>query len=172
MTEDAQLPNEPPEDEPNDEELMDDEPIEESVRELIDQMLDHLDWDLDVEVHGDDPETLRVELYGEDREILIKNRAEVLEVFQYLTNRIFGRDVPDRRIVVDCEGFRAQKEAELQEIAVRVSERVRMSGEEEELASMNPYERRIVHLAVAELEGVTTESEGDGVMKRVIILPT
>jgi len=161
VTEDAAFTNED-----------EDEPIEESVRELVDQMLDHLDWDLDVEVHGDDPETLRVELYGEDREILVRNRAEVLEVFQYLTNRIFGRALSERRIVVDCEGFRAQKEAELQEIAARVSERVKLSGQEEELASMNPYERRIVHLAVAELEGVTTESEGDGVMKRVVILPT
>ncbi len=72
---------------------------------------------------------------------------------------------------MDCEGFRAQREAELQEIAARVSERVKLTGQEEELASMNPYERRLVHLAVAEIEGVTTESEGDGVMKRVIILP-
>jgi spoIIIJ-associated protein len=148
------------------------ESVEDSVRDLIDQMLDHLDWDLDVEVDGDDPETLKVELYGEDREILIRNEAEVLEVFQYLTNRIFGRELSDRRIVVDCEGFRARKEAELIEVAARVSERVLRTGEEEELARMNPYERRIVHLAVAELEGVTTESEGDGVMKRVIILPT
>ena len=148
------------------------EPLEESVRELVDEMLDHLDWALDVEVHGDDPETLRVELYGEDREILVRNRAEVLEVFQYLTNRIFGRELRERRIVVDSDGYRAQKEAELQEIAARVSERVKLTGREEELGSMNPYERRIVHLAVAELEGVTTESEGDGVMKRVVILPT
>jgi spoIIIJ-associated protein len=135
-------------------------------------MLDHLDWDLDVEVHGDDPETLRVELFGEDREILLRHRAEVLEVFQYLTNRIFGRELEERRIVVDCEGFRARKEAELIEVAARVSERVRLTGEEEELARMNPYERRIVHMAVAELEGVTTESEGEGVMKRVVIIPT
>ena len=148
------------------------EPLEESVRELVDEMLDHLDWALDVEVHGDDPETLRVELYGEDREILVRNRAEVLEVFQYLANRIFGRELGERRIVVDSDGYRAQKEAELQEIAARVSERVKLTGREEELGSMNPYERRIVHLAVAELEGVTTESEGDGVMKRVVILPT
>ena len=148
------------------------EPLEESVRELVDEMLDHLDWALDVEVHGDDPETVRVELYGEDREILVRNRAEVLEVFQYLTNRIFGRELRERRIVVDSDGYRAQKEAELQEIAARVSERVKLTGQEEELSSMNPYERRIVHLAVAELEGVTTESEGDGVMKRVVILPS
>ena len=140
------------------------ETIEESVRDLVDQMLDHLDWDLDVEVDGRDPETLKVELFGDDREILVRNRAEVLEVF--------GRELGERRIVVDCEGFRDRKEAELKEIAARVSERVRMTGQEEELGRMNPYERRIVHLAVAELEGVTTESEGDGVMKRVIILPT
>ena len=148
------------------------EPLEESVRELVGEMLDHLDWALDVEVHGDDPETLRVELYGEDREILVRNRAEVLEVFQYLTNRIFGRELRSRRVVVDSDGYRAQKEAELQENAARISERVKLTGQEEELGSMNPYERRIVHLAVAELEGVTTESEGDGVMKRVVILPT
>lgn len=154
------------------EDAVDNEPLEESIRELLDQMLDLLDWDLEVEVHGDDPETMRVELFGEDRDILVRNRAEVLEVFQYLTNRIFGRDLSDRRIVVDCEGFRARKEAELVEVAARVSERVRASGEEEELARMNPYERRIVHMAVAELEGVTTESEGEGVMKRVVIIPT
>ena len=157
MTEDAAVEN---------------ESLEETIRALIDQMLDHLDWDLDVEVHGDDPETLRVELFGEDREILLRHRAEVLEVFQYLTNRIFGRELEERRIVVDCEGFRARKEAELIEVAARVSERVRLTGEEEELARMNPYERRIVHMAVAELEGVTTESEGEGVMKRVVIIPT
>lgn len=147
------------------------EPLEESVRDLVDQMLDHLDWDLEVDVDGADPDTLKVELFGEDREILVRNRAEVLEVFQYLTNRIFGRELRERRIVVDSEGFRDQKEAELKEIAARVSERVRMTGQEEELGRMNPYERRIVHMAVAELDGVTTESEGDGVMKRLIILP-
>jgi len=134
-------------------------------------MVEHLQWDLSVSVEDSDPETLRVELSGEDREELIRNRAEVLEVFQYLSNRIFGRELEGRRLVVDCDGYRAGKEAELKEIAARVSERVKRSGQEEELGRMNPYERRIVHLAVAEMEGVTTESEGDGVMKRVIILP-
>ena len=72
---------------------------------------------------------------------------------------------------MDCEGYRARKERELQEIAARVAERVKRTGEEEEVGRMNPYERRVVHLAVAEIEGVTTESEGDGVMKCVVIFP-
>ncbi len=141
------------------------------VREFMEQMVEHLDWELGVDIVESDPEVLKVDLSGEDRELMLRNRAEILDVFQYLANRIFGRDLDDRRLVVDCDGYRARKEIEIQEIAARVSERVKRSGEEEELSRMNPYERRIVHLAVAEIEGVTTESEGDGVMKRVVIFP-
>jgi len=141
------------------------------VREFMEQMVEHLDWELGVDIVESDPEVLRVVLSGEDRDLMLQNGAEILDVFQYLSNRIFGRDLDDRRLVVDCDGYRARKEIELQEIAERVSERVKRTGEEEELSRMNPYERRIVHLAVAEIEGVTTESEGEGVMKRVVIFP-
>ncbi len=141
------------------------------VREFMEQMVEHLDWDLGVDLVEADPDVLCVNLSGQDRDLMIRNRAEILDVFQYLANRIFGRDLDDRRLVVDCDGYRARKEVELQEIAARVSERVKRTGEEEELGRMNPYERRVVHLAVAEIDGVTTESEGEGIMKRVIILP-
>lgn len=139
------------------------------VETFVQEMVRRLDWRLDVTVRGGEEEgAVLVDLTGEDRDLVVQNRAEVLEVFQYLLNRIFGGP---SRIVVDCDGYRARKEAELREIALRVSERVRRTGEEEELGLMNPYERRIVHLAVAETEGVTTESEGNGLMKRVVILP-
>jgi spoIIIJ-associated protein len=147
------------------------EDFEPSVEDFVSQMVDHLDWDLSVRVERADAETVVVNLSGEDRDLLLCDRAEVLEVIQYLLNRIFVRDPMPQRIVVDCDGYRARKEAELKEIARRVSERVRRTGSREELGLMNPYERRIVHLAVAETEGVTTESVGDGVMKRVVILP-
>ena len=139
------------------------------VREFMEQMVEHLDGDLGVDVVEADPDVLCVNLSGEDRDLMIRNRPEIRDVFQYLAKRIFGRDLDDRRLVVDCDGCRARKELELQEIAARVSERVKRTGEEEELGRMNPYERRVVHLAVAEIDGVTTESEG--ITKRVIILP-
>ncbi|TDI43185.1 MAG: hypothetical protein E2P02_11775 [Acidobacteria bacterium] len=141
------------------------------VREFMEQMVEHLDWELGVDVVESDPEVIRIVLSGDDRELMIGNGAEILDVFQYLANRIFGRDLDDRRLVVDCDGYRARKELELQEIAARVSERVKQTGEEEELSRLIPYERRVVHLAVAEIEGVSTESEGEGVMKRVVIFP-
>jgi len=147
----------------------------EAIEEFVRLMIDHLGWDLAVsveEVEGETGETVRVDLSGGDRDIVLSNRAEVLESLQYLLNRSFGRENRESpRILVDCDGYRAQKDAELREIAFRVSDRVRRTGAREELGLMNPYERRIVHLAVAETEGVTTVSAGDGVMKRIIILP-
>ena len=145
--------------------------VADEVQELVSGMVGHMKLDLTVETRTEDPEAIRVELSGPDSEFMVRNRAEVLDAFQYLTNRIFGRRLDDRRLVVDCDGFRARKEAELVEIAGRVAERVRSSGREEEVGRMNPYERRIVHLAVQEIDGVTSESEGDGVMKRVYIVP-
>lgn len=146
--------------------------LEQSLQDFVTQMVSHLQWSLSVQVSAPDSDTLVVDLAGEDRDLLLVDRAEILEVFQYLLNRIFGREADERRIVVDCDGYRARKEKELVEIAQRVSERVRRTGNAEELGLMNPYERRIVHLAVAETEGVTTESEGEGVMKRVVIFPS
>jgi len=142
------------------------------IAETVRRMMDRLDWDLEVLVEEVEGETIRVDLSGEDRDLVLCNRAEVLESIQYLLNRMFARDNREgQRILVDCDGYRARKETELREIAIRVSDRVRRTGEREELGLMNPYERRIVHLAVAETEGVTTVSAGEGVMKRVIILP-
>ena len=151
--------------------------LREAIEDLVRRMIGHLEWDLSVRV-VEEGETLRVDLSGGDRDVILCNRAEVLEALQYLLNRSFVRESRTsppsqeaQRILVDCDGYRARKEAELREIALRVSDRVRRTGAREELGLMNPYERRIVHLAVAETEGVTTVSAGEGVMKRVIILP-
>jgi len=143
-----------------------------AIEDLVRRMIGHLGWELTVRVEEVEGETIRVDLSGEDRDIVLCNRAEVLEALQYLLNRTFGRENRDAQgILVDCDSYRARKEAELREIALRVSDRVRRTGAREELGLMNPYERRIVHLAVAESEGVKTVSAGEGVMKRVIILP-
>ncbi len=153
-------------------ELSEEEKPLEAIADLVGRMIGHLGWDLAVHVEEIEDDTIRVDLSGEDRDLVLCNRAEVLEALQYLLNRTFGRESRDNhRILVDCDRYRARKEAELREIALRVSERVRRTGAREELGLMNPYERRIVHLAVAETEGVRTESAGEGVMKRVIILP-
>ncbi len=145
--------------------------VERQVEEFLSQMVQMMHLELSTKLESNE-EYLKVDLSGPDRDIVLQSRAELLEAFQYLLNRTFSRSLIDVRILVDCDGFRRKKEEELQQIAMRVSERVKLSGQSEELGMMNPYERRIVHLTIAEEEGVSSESTGGGFMKRVVIFPS
>lgn len=144
--------------------------IEEEVQAFQAEVVERMGFDLGVEVESTD-ENILVELSGPDRDEVLQEKAELLETFQYLLNRVFATRLSGRRIVADCDGFRMRKEEELRQIAQKASERVRLTGDREVLGQMNPHERRIVHMAVAEQEGVTTESDGDGFLKRITILP-
>ncbi len=144
--------------------------VAEEVGGFQKELVERMGLDLRVAVESNE-EYVHVEISGPDRDEILQDRAELLEAFQYLLNRIFASRLEGRRIVADCEGFRERKEEELRQIALRVSERVKRTGEKEVLGQMNPHERRIVHLAVADVEGVTTVSSDEGFLKHITILP-
>lgn len=144
--------------------------LEREVGEFLESMISGAGLELTVDVEPE-AEYVVLRMSGEDRDMVLQDRAELLEALQYLLNRIFSRRLDERRVLLDCDGFRARKEEELREIARRAAEKVLLAGEARELGLMNPYERRIVHLAVAAIEGVTTSSSGVGFLKRVKILP-
>ena len=144
--------------------------IEEEILAFQREVVGRMGLDLKVELASTE-EGVRIEMAGPDRDEVLQDRAELLETFQYLLNRIFGSRLEAGRVVVDCDGFRQKSEDELRQIAQRLSERVRLTGMKEVLGLMNPHERRIVHLEVAEQEGVTSVSEGEGFLKRIAILP-
>ncbi len=144
--------------------------IDQEILSFLTDVLEKMGSELGVHIERSD-EYMYVTMDGRDKDLILQNKAELLEAFQYLLNRIFSRKLDGLRIIADCGGFRKKKEEELRQIAKRVSEKVKSSGERQELSLMNPYERRIVHLAVADEEGVSSESSGDGFMKRVVIMP-
>jgi spoIIIJ-associated protein len=112
----------------------------------------------------------RINLEGEEGGIFIRRGGEGLQALQHLVATAFRRQLADdTRIVVDCNGFRREKDAELKQMAVFVAEKARTTGAPQELGPLNPYERRIVHLVIAEDPTVTSESIGDAFMKTVII---
>ena len=112
----------------------------------------------------------RINLQGEDGGILIRRSGEGLQALQHLVATAFRRQLgDDTRIVVDCNGFRRDKDAELKQMAVFIAEKARTTGAPQELGPLNPYERRIVHMVIAEDPTVTSESIGDAFMKTVII---
>ena len=88
-----------------------------------------------------------------------------------MLNRIIYRGRKGKKIHVDSEGFRRVREDEIVEIAQRTAEKALDRGEECLLSPLNPYERRLVHLALQDNDAVETRSQGDGFLKRVAIRP-
>ena len=116
------------------------------------------------------PDGTRINLEGEDGGVLVRRGGEGLQALQHLVATAFRRQLgDDNRVVVDCNGFRKEKDLELKQMARYMAEKARSSGMPQEMGPLNPYERRIVHLAIAEDPGVTSESIGDAFMKTVII---
>ena len=115
-------------------------------------------------------EGTRINLEGEDGGVLVRRGGEGLQALQHLVATAFRRQLgDDNRIVVDCNSFRKEKDLELKQMARYMADKARSSGMPQEMGPLNPYERRIVHLAIAEDPGVTSESIGDAFMKTVII---
>jgi spoIIIJ-associated protein len=115
-------------------------------------------------------EGTRINLEGEDGGVLVRRGGEGLQALQHIVATTFRKQLgEDNRIVIDCNGFRKDKDAELRQMAHFIAEKARSSGAPQEMGPLNPYERRIVHLAIAEDPSVTSESIGDAFMKTVII---
>jgi len=116
------------------------------------------------------PEATRINLDGEDGGVLVRRGGEGLQALQHLVATAFRRQLgDDNRIVVDCNNYRRDKDAELKKMAKFVADKAKSSGAPQEMGPLNPYERRIVHLAIAEDPTVSSESIGDAFMKTVII---
>lgn len=115
-------------------------------------------------------EGTRINLEGEDGGVLVRRGGEGLQALQHVVATAFRKQLgDDNRIVIDCNGFRKDKDAELRQMARFMADKARSTSVPQEMGPLNPYERRIVHLAIAEDPTVTSESIGDAFMKTVII---
>jgi len=128
-----------------------------------------LDGDLDLDVEGD---RAVVEIVGDHLDNLVGPRGTTLEALQELTRLAVLQQTGERsRLMLDIGGFRARRRAELAKLGETVAKRVLDTGEQERLAPMTPFERKVVHDAVAAVEGVRSESEGEEPQRRVVVLP-
>jgi spoIIIJ-associated protein len=103
---------------------------------------------------------------GEDKNLLLRNEGALLLSLQHVLNK-----VSPTKVQVDCEFFRKRKEKMLKEYGLHVAQEVRQSGKDEVLDFMNPYERRLIHIAVNQVPGITSESIGDGFLKKIKVFP-
>ena len=138
--------------------------------DFLEELLDiaDLDGDIDMDVDGD---RAAVSIVGGDLKHLVGRNGDVLEALQELTRLAVYRETGERsRLMLDVDGFRAARRAELVEIAQEAIARVQASGEPAPLEPMSPFERKVVHDAVADA-GLVSESEGEDAGRHVVILP-
>jgi len=139
------------------------------VKAFVRQTLDAMGLPLEITV-TDTPDSVRIDLTGEEGEALLRRRAEALDALQHIVNTAFRRELEDdRTLVVDCLDYRRTKDAELKQMARFMMERAKSSGAAQEIGPLNPYARRLVHITVAEDPQMSSESVGDAFLKTVII---
>jgi spoIIIJ-associated protein len=113
-----------------------------------------------------------IDIRGDDLGLLIGWRGETLRAMQLLVNTMVRQTLPDAgAVVIDVERYRARREDSVRELALRVADRAKRNQERIGLEPMQPYERRVVHTALAEDPDLSTESEGDEPDRRVVITP-
>ena len=114
-----------------------------------------------------------LEIKGEGVEGIIGRRGETLDALQYLASLAANRsDKTYYRISTDCCGFRAKRKVQLEELAKKMVAKSKKTGRTVALEPMNPYERRIIHAAVAEIENATSRSVGEEPYRKVLITST
>lgn len=101
---------------------------------------------------------------------IIGKRGETLDALQYLASVVMNRDSDDYfRINIDSNGYREKRKETLERLAAKIGKNVLRSGRNNSLEPMNPYERRIIHSVISEMEGVSSHSVGEEPYRRVII---
>jgi spoIIIJ-associated protein len=142
----------------------------EVAADYIEGLLDiaDLDGDIDMDVEGD---RAVVSVVGATLDELVGDDGEVLEALQELTRLAVHRRTGTRaRLMLDVGGFRARRRIELAELGRTVAAEVSQTGEPKKLRAMSPFERKIIHDAVA-LAGLRSESEGEEPNRRVVVFP-
>jgi spoIIIJ-associated protein len=142
----------------------------EIAADYLEELLDiaDLDGDLDMDVEGD---RAAVSIVGAELSQLVGRDGEVLEALQELTRLAVYRETGERsRLMLDISGYRADKRAQLERLAAETVAKVKESGEPAALDPMSPFERKVVHDAVA-AAGLTSESEGVEPRRFVVVLP-
>jgi spoIIIJ-associated protein len=141
------------------------------ISDVVSQMQMQCEVELEAPGEGEDRD-IRLEISGEDAGRIIGKKGQVLGALQFLANRVLNRPGEERRYVtVDAEGYRSRRDNSLAAMAKRLGKQAMTDGKIITFEPMPPRDRRVVHLALAKLDGVVTKSEGDGDSRRVQIIP-
>lgn len=135
-------------------------------------ILERMKFDAEV-VPSEEPERITLEVRGAESALVIGKHGAMLDALQYLINKMNSSHTEEfpKPVQVDAEGYRKRREDSLVELANRLADKARSSGRPVAAAPMSPADRRIMHLALADAADVTTQSEGEGSSRHLVIQP-
>jgi spoIIIJ-associated protein len=147
--------------------------MEDNASKRIENFLRGLFATIGVEVSVqtlEEEEKLHVEIISESAGIIIGKRGKTLEALQLITNIIVNKDMEKwKKVVLDIENYRDKRESTLTDLAHKVAGKVKKTGRFQYLEPMNPFERRVIHMALQDEPDIFTKSEGSGNLKKVKI---
>lgn len=149
-----------------------DGPKEATIKEFLSELIKHMNVEATVHCQKLEDGTIKVEMRGDSKQIgaLIGYRGDVLDALQHLTSLAVNKDEDTyNRLILDVEGYRHKREQTLVTLAKRMAQKAQRKGKVV-MEPMNPYERRILHATLQDDDSVTTYSEGEDPMRRVIIV--
>lgn len=161
--------NEPLDD---DDELLDEDGKADYAKEVLESILDRMDLETRVSIREDD-EKIVLDVSGEDAGRAIGKKGQTLDALQFLVNKVVNRFPEGRRyIIVDSGDYRERHDKNLVNMARREAKRAVEQGRTITLQPMPARDRRLIHLSLAKFEGVTTKSNGEGLGRRIQIIPS
>jgi spoIIIJ-associated protein len=150
-------------------EVQDLEEYEIKVVNYVSGLIERMGYPGEVHVNFRKEGKLGLDIVSEHSSIIIGKKGKNLDAIQLIVNVYAGQVNPGIKVVIDSENYRMRHEEQLVKLAYRSAEQVRRSGRSKLLNPMNPFERRLVHTALNDMEGITTKSEGEGLFKQVRI---
>ena len=143
----------------------------ESVVALLQQIFHDMDFNCEIEIEKQE-EGFFVAVSGADKDLLLEGNGRCLSALELVLNNAFRHKLPTgQKVRVDAGDFRSRRDDELTDLAFQVAHSAKEAGRTQETQPLNPYERRLVHLALAEDSSVTTRSRGNGFLKNVQVIP-
>jgi len=155
------------------------EDIAEKASEFLIGVLERMGISADIDVREDE-DRIVLEVQTGDTELVIGRRGVVVDALQHVVNKVVYRERAGRKedptqkgkpFVVDAGGYRDKQVERLRTLAQRTAEKVLETQNLVELSPMSAHDRRIVHMAIAEIPGLTTRSEGEGEDRHILVLP-
>ena len=141
------------------------------ARETLEKILELIPVETTVNAEKTDG-TIALNIQGDKSGLLIGRRGKTLDAIQYIVNKIVNKALDKKlHIVVDSEDYRSRREESLTQLALKMGDKAKKIKKPVTTNLLNPHDRRIIHLTLKEDEDLDTKSRGEGLLKKVVIIP-